>query len=86
MVNYAKVYDDVLIDEVPSIIQKYALCEIQIAELPEQLEGRNDPLKFPFKHSFAQGTTKYVNYTNSPEYMEALKLLCQSVKRKDIAH
>ena len=34
MENFAQVYDDVFIDEIPSIIQKYALCEIQIAELP----------------------------------------------------
>ena len=42
-------------------------------------------MSFPFKYNFSQGTTKNINYMNSPEYMEALKLLCQSVKRRDTA-
>lgn len=83
MENFAKVYNEVLIKEVPSILTKYALCEIQIAELPNLEEAPNDPMNIPFKFNFAEGTTKYLNYTNSVEYMNNLKILCEIVKRQD---
>ena len=36
MENYAKVYNEVLIKEKPSVQTKYSLYEIQIAELPNR--------------------------------------------------
>lgn len=83
MENFAKVYNEVLIKELPSVVTKYALCELQIAELPNLEDCPNDPVNIPFKYNFAQGTSKNLNYTRSPEYMEALKVLCQLVKRQD---
>ena len=73
MENFAKVYNEVLINEIPSVITKYALCELQIAELPNLEDNPNDPMNIPFKFNFAKGTTKSLNYSNSAEYMDVLK-------------
>ena len=76
MESFSKVYNEVLIKEIPSVITKYALCELQIAELPNLADNPNDPMNIPFKFNFAKGTTKNLNYSNSFEYMNALKVLC----------
>ena len=39
MENYAKVYNEVLIKEKPSVQTKYSLHEIQIVEMPDLSEN-----------------------------------------------
>ena len=41
-------------------------------------------MQIPFKFNFSKGTSKYLNYANSFEYMERLKEICIKVMKQDI--
>jgi hypothetical protein len=68
MKNFAKVYNDVFINDLPGINYNYALLEIQLIEMWELSD-----FVVQFKHNFANHTTKHCDYLKSEEYVALLK-------------
>ena len=86
LTNFAKVYGDVFINELPSALSSYSLYDMQIVEVANigQPCGE-ETFSMPFRYNFTNNTTKFVDYVGSAEYVKAVKGLCRSVKLHDNA-
>ena len=80
--NFAKVYNDVFVREIPSVMAQYALLEIQITELVN-MGQKDERFTIPFRYNFANMTSKHCDYIKSPYYIETIRELCRCRKMKD---
>ena len=80
--NFAKVYNDVFVREIPSVMASYALLEIQITEIAN-MGQKDERFTIPFRFNFANMTSKHCDYIKSPHYIETLRALCRCRKMKD---
>lgn len=80
--NFAKVYNDVFVREIPSVLASYQLLEIQIAEITN-LRQKDERFSIPFRYNFAHMTTKHCDYINSSHYVDTIRALCRILKMKD---
>ena len=84
MQSFAKIYNDVFVLEKPVSVQKYFLTEVQVVEMTESLDGLSNRLQTPFRYNFCLGTSKYVDYYASREFVNFLKKAVATVKNCDI--
>ena len=61
--NFAFVFNDMFIKEIPSVTATYAFYEMQLVELQTQNVGNE--LAIPFKYNFSAYTSKYLDYSRS---------------------
>lgn len=80
--NFASVFNDIFLDEIPIGKIKYQLQELQIIELAN-MNSPFETFEMPFKHNFMTQTSHYVDYTNSEFFIEVIKQICRRVKQVD---
>lgn len=81
MQSFVKVFNDVFVKEKPQICQKYFLTEVGIVELDTR-EG-NQQMNIGFRWNFADGTSKELDYLQSPYMKIFLKSCLKAIKKKE---
>ena len=82
MQSFVKVFNDVFVKEKPQICQKYYLTEVNVLELDTRDIMRNE-INQAYRWNFASGTSKEVNYFNSP-FIHAFIMSClKSINKSD---
>ena len=82
MANFAKVFNDVFINDLPSTTQSYMLSETMICELTV-LNSCRERLQIMFQYSFTNNTTRWINFASSLLFRERLQQLCRQTKMRD---
>ena len=84
--NFAKVYNDVFVKELPNATNYYALNEFMICELTlakKNHQSSTDQLRIPYKYSFAQHTSRWVDFSKSAAFLSKLSTLLRVTKVHD---
>ena len=82
MQSFVKVFNDVFVKEKPQVCQKYYLTEVDIVELNTRDE-RSHQMNVGFRWNFADGTSKELDYMQSPYIRTFLKTCLKAIKKKD---
>ena len=78
LANYAKVYNDVFINEISNVQLKYQLMEVMLVE-----QWELDSFLVPFRHNFLNQTSRQIDYTRSKEFILCLKQFIAKIKKID---
>lgn len=82
MQSFVKVFNDVFVKEKPQICQKYYLTEVDIIELDTRDKNCHE-MSVGYRWNFASGTSKELNYFNSP-FIHTFVMSClKSIKKSD---